>query len=107
MDAEKSNVTLTHVVYGLQAASLIIGVTLIIALIINYVKRSEVKGTWLETHFKWQIRTFWWSLLWGIVGFVSFYFLIGIPIVIAAGIWFIYRIVKGWLRLNDQKPMYS
>ena len=69
MSQNDSNKTLTHVIYGLQAiAFFLFGTTALIAVIINYVKKSDVKGTWLETHFRWQIRTFWWSLFWGIVG---------------------------------------
>jgi len=74
---------------------------------VNYVKKTDVAGTWLESHFKWQIRTFWYPLLWSILGLIGIYFIIGIPILIANTIWVIYRIVKGWLRLNDGKEMYS
>src|SRR2546423_14715450 len=105
MADEKSLKTLTMVVYALQAIGFINGITWIVAVIINYVKRDEVKGTWLESHFRWQIRTFWWGLLWGIVGLVLFLVLIGYLIWVAAGIWLIYRIVKGWLYLNDGKPL--
>jgi len=106
MSEDNSNKTITIVVYGLHAASFLFGFTSIVAVIINYVKRSEVSGTWLESHFKWQIRTFWYGLLWAIIGGIASVFLLGIPILIAAAIWYIYRIVKGWLRLNDGKEMY-
>ncbi len=99
--------TVTTVVYGLQAVSFLLGITFIIAAIVNYVKRSDVAGTWLESHFKWQIRTFWFCLLWSILGLIGLYFVIGIPILIANAIWLIYRIIKGWLRLNDGKEMYT
>jgi uncharacterized membrane protein len=120
-------ITLTHVVYGLHAFCAITGITTaafivtafltgwpsIIAVIINYVKRSEVRGTWLESHFSWQIRTFWWALLWavivGIIGAVFAVVLVGFAIWIvgffALGIWAIYRIARGWLRLKDRQPM--
>ena len=85
----------------------------IIAVIINYVKRSDVRGTWLDSHFSWQIRTFWWAMLWaviiGIVGAVFAIVLVGFAIWIIGfcllGIWAIYRIARGWLRLKDRQPM--
>jgi len=72
-----------------------------VALIINYVKRPDVEGTFLESHFTWQIRTFWYALLWGIIGFVTLFAVIGYLILMANTVWIIYRIVKGWLRLAD------
>jgi uncharacterized membrane protein len=104
-DKTRSLKTLTLVVYILYAASWITGISGIVAIIINYVKRDEVRGTWLESHFSWQIRTFWWSLLWGIIGWALVFLLIGIPILIADGVWVIYRLVKGFLQLNENKPM--
>ena len=106
-DKEQSLVKITTLVYALQAASFIFGITYIIAVIINYVKKDDVKGTWLETHFTWQIKTFWYSLLFGIIGAIVAFFVIGIFILIADGIWVIYRIVKGWLNLSDKKKMYA
>jgi uncharacterized membrane protein len=101
-----SLLTITHVVYGLLAASLVLGgITAVIAVIVNYVKLDDVRGTWLESHFRWQIRTFWWGLLWLAVGVLTFLIVIGWFVLIAAAIWFIYRIVKGWLNLNDKKPV--
>ena len=120
-----SLVTVTHLVYALHALSLLIGVTTaasiigafvfgvpsIIAVVINYVKRGEARGTYLESHFRWQIRTFWFALLWSIIGGVLFITLVGIPLAIgvffAAGVWAIYRVARGWLALRDQKPMYT
>lgn len=68
-------------------------------------KLADVRGTWLESHFRWQIRTFWWGLLWGIVGTVLLLVLVGWLVLLAAGIWVIYRIVKGWLALSEGKPV--
>lgn len=98
--------TLTAVVYGLQAVSFLLGITYIIAVIINYVKRDDVKGSWLESHFRWQIRTFWFSLIWAAVGFATFIIGLGYFILLANTLWIIYRSVKGWLRLIDRKAMY-
>jgi uncharacterized membrane protein len=116
-------VTLTYVIYGLHAFSAITGLTTsvlivtaflfgwpsIIAVILNYVKRPDVRGTWLDSHFSWQIRTFWYSLLWVIVGAVLFVTLIGIPVAYVlwwvTGLWVLYRIIRGALALSSQRPM--
>ena len=118
-------VTVTHLVYALHSLSLLIGITTaatiigafvfgvpsIIAVIINYVKRSEARGSYLESHFRWQIRTFWFALLWCVIGGMLFIALLGIPLALtvffAAGLWAIYRITRGWLALRDRKPMYA
>ena len=105
MADEKSLKTLTTVVYALQGAGFLVGITWIAAVVIDYVKRDEAKGTWLESHFSWQIRTFWWGLLWGALGVITFLILIGWLILVADAIWIVYRIVKGWLYLNDNKPL--
>ena len=120
-------VSYTHWMYGLHAASALIGILgsstivgsfifgipSIIAVVMNYVKRSDARGTYLESHFSWQLRTFWFAALWvGIifmlslplffllVGFVTFPLGVGI-----VGIWVIYRVVRGWLRLRDGQPI--
>lgn len=127
LEAQPSLVRLTHIVYGLHALGLVIGAfgaasvlgsflfgwPSIIAVIINYVKRSEVRGTWLESHFSWQIRTFWFALLWAlVVAVVSAplaLILIGFGTwvlgMMVLGLWAIYRIARGWLRLKDHQPM--
>ncbi|MCU7844938.1 MAG: hypothetical protein KZQ93_13995 [Candidatus Thiodiazotropha sp. (ex Monitilora ramsayi)] len=99
--------TLTAVVYALQAASIFVGITFLIAIIVNYVKRSDVEGTYLASHFTWQIRTFWYGLLWGIAGFVLVFIVVGYFILLANTVWIIYRIGKGWLRLSDDKSAYE
>jgi uncharacterized membrane protein len=73
----------------------------------NYVKKEDVAGTILESHFRWQIRTFWFGLLWAVLGGATFVLVVGWFILFADLVWFIYRIVKGWLRLNENKPMYA
>ena len=114
-------------VYALHALSILIGVFTgasiatafvfgwpsIIAVIINYVERSDVRGTYLDSHFSWQIRTFWYALLWIILvwllGLLLAIFLIGFAIWIVGfvilGIWVCYRIIRGWMRLSDGLPM--
>ncbi len=105
-DREKSLKTLTTVIYALYAASFLIGITAIVAIVMNYVKRGDVAGTYLESHFRWQIRTFWFSLLWGLLGVILLPVIVGWFILVANIVWVIYRIVKGWLHLNDGKAMY-
>jgi uncharacterized membrane protein len=106
-DAEKlaSLKQLTMITYILYAVSAFTGITGIIAIIINYVKREDAAGTLYESHFTWQIRTFWWSLLWFVVGCILSLVVVGVFVLIADGIWVIYRIVKGFLNWNDGKPM--
>jgi len=116
-------VALTHLIYGLHAFSALMGVISsaaivtafltgwpsLLAVILNYAKRSEVRGTWLESHFSWQIRTFWWALFWVVTAFVLFMTIIGIPLAllmfVGTGLWVLYRIVRGWLALNDGRPI--
>jgi uncharacterized membrane protein len=107
IDQPKSAKTITTVIYALYALSFLVGVTAIAAIIMNYVKKDDVVGTYLESHFRWQIRTFWFGLLWGVIGFVTMIVAVGWVVLIANAVWVIYRIVKGWLRLNDNKPMYA
>jgi uncharacterized membrane protein len=122
-----SLITLTHVIYGLHAFSLLIGIVTaatvvgafllgwpsIIAVILNYVKRSDARGTWLDSHFRWQIRTFWFGALWAGLCALFIVATFGVGILIAwlplavVGLWFIYRIARGWLRLIDRRPMYA
>ena len=126
MHEGRSLITLTHIIYGLHAFSLITGIIgaatvvgafltgwpSIIAVILNYVKRGEARGTWLESHFRWQIRTFWFGLLWVTLCILFVVATLGIGLLIAwlplglVGLWFIYRVARGWLRLIDRQPMY-
>ena len=119
----ESLVTLAHVIYALHAFSALTGLATaafvvtafltgwpsIIAVIINYVKRSDVRGTWLDSHFSWQIRTFWFAVLWVLVAAILFVTLVGIPIAwaiwVVTGIWVLYRIIRGWLALASHKAM--
>lgn len=98
---------MTLVIYALQAASVFLGVSLIAAVIVNYIKRDDVRGTWLESHFRWQIRSFWFFLLWAALGCLLLLIVIGYFILLAAGIWLIYRIAKGWVFFSEKKPMYA
>jgi len=120
-----SVITVANVVYALHALAIVVGlagsativgsfvgsVPSIVAVILNYVKRGDARGTWVASHYRWQIRTFWFALLWAIIGWVLIITLIGIviggPVLIALTLWLIYRIARGWLRLRDHKPMYA
>jgi uncharacterized membrane protein len=83
----------------------------IVAVVLNYVKRRDARGTWLESHYRWQIRTFWFAIVWVLIAAVLMVTLIGIPLAIAiligVTLWLVYRIGRGWLRLLDRKPMYT
>ncbi len=105
-DNEKSAKSLTTIIYALYAASFLFGITAIAAIMMNYIKRDDVAGTFLESHFRWQIRTFWFGLLWGVIGGITTLILIGWLILCVNTLWLIYRIIKGWLNLNDNKSMY-
>jgi uncharacterized membrane protein len=104
-EAIKSAKTLTLVTYLLYAASFLVGLTGIVAIILNYVQRDRVRGTWLESHFDWQIRTFWIGLGLAVAGFVLTFVLVGFVVMLAAAVWVIYRLVVGLLALNDGKPI--
>src|SRR5262245_33313127 len=126
-DPDPSLVTTLHVTYALHALGLAIGAfgtativgsfifgwPSIIAVIINYVQRSQARGTWLESHFEWQIQTFWIavgiSILVGVMGAILAIVVIGFGIWLigffALGVWAIYRIAKGWMALRDRRPV--
>ena len=98
--------TVTTVVYALQALGFLWGLTAVVGVIINYVKREDARGTVYESHFDWQIRTFWWALAWLVVGVVLALLVVGVLVLFVAWIWMIYRVVKGWLKLIDGKPVF-
>jgi uncharacterized membrane protein len=116
-------VTLAHVLYGMHGFSALMGVLSsafivtafltgwpsIIAVIINYVKRSDARGTWLDSHFSWQIRTFWYALLWVILAGLLILTVVGIPfawvLLLVVGFWVLYRIIRGWIALAEGKSM--
>jgi uncharacterized membrane protein len=121
---DESLVTYTHVIYALHTLAVVIGITTahtivfsfvgglpsIVAVIMNYARRSATRGTYLESHFRWQIRTFWYALLWAVVCGLVMLTVIGIPFaligLVALGIWIAYRVIRGWLALRDRRPMY-
>ena len=116
----------TQLIYALHAFSLLTGILgvatvvgafltgwpSIVAVILNYVKRSEARGTWLDSHFRWQIRTFWFGVLWASTCLMALILTLGLAIIVVwipigiLTVWFVYRIVRGWVRLNNGQPMY-
>ena len=98
---------LAALVYALQIAGFFVGLTFIAGIIVNYVKRKDVEGTWLESHFRWQIRTFWYGLLWCCIGVALLVVLVGALILMGAAVWVLYRAIKGWIELSEDKPLYS
>ena len=121
---DEALITYTHVIYALHALAVLIGLSTfhtivgsfvgglpsIVAVIMNYARRSATRGTYLESHFRWQIRTFWYALLWAVVCGLAMVTIIGIPLAMiglaALGIWIAYRVIRGWLSLKDGRPMY-
>src|SRR5215469_13080814 len=125
---DQSLVTYTHVIYALHSLSVLIGLSSfhtivggfvwglpsIVAVIMNYVRRADTRGTYLESHFRWQIRTFWYAVLWDVliwlVSVPLMLILIGFPLFwaahVALGVWIAYRVIRGWLALKDHRPMY-
>jgi uncharacterized membrane protein len=97
---------ITLVVYILQALSFFFGVTAIVGVVINYIKKDEAAGTVYESHFDWQIRTFWWGLLWAVIGFILAFVLVGFAVMFVAWVWAVYRVAKGWLKWNDNQPVH-
>ena len=95
------------IVYVLQITSIILGITLIAAVIINYLKLRDVEGTWLESHFRWQIRTFWCSLLWFGRGARAVDRHRRLLRPDGPAMWLLYRAIKGWLELEERRPMYA
>jgi uncharacterized membrane protein len=120
-----SSLVAAHIVYALHAVAIALGilgsstviggfvgsVPSIIAVIISYVKRGGARGSWAESHFRWQICTFWYALLWLLLGVLLIVTLVGAPVgfglLLVVTVWLVYRIGRGWLRLMDKQPMYA
>jgi uncharacterized membrane protein len=122
-----SHLRWTHAIYALHAFSLLTGIlgaaTIIgafltgwpslVAVLLNYLKRGSVRGTWLDSHFRWQIRTFWFGLFWVSLCLAFVVMTLGLGLIIAwlplviITVWFVYRIARGWLALNAGQPMHS
>ncbi|EXI80943.1 MAG: putative membrane protein [Candidatus Accumulibacter appositus] len=112
-----------HVIYALHALAVVIGVAgaasvagafvfgvpSLIAVVLNYVKRSDVRGTWLDSHYRWQIRTFWFTALWLLIYGLLIITIIFIPIawllIVILGLWVGYRVIRGWLALSGRRAI--
>ena len=125
--SERALVNWTALIYALHAFSLVTGILgtatvigafltgwpSIIAVVLNYVKRSEARGSWLESHFRWQIRTFWFGALWVVLCGLLVVLTLGLGLVVVwlplgvVALWFVYRVAHGWLQLNARRPMYA
>ncbi len=121
------NVSYAHLMYALHAFAVVAGILTaasivgqfifglpsIVAVVMNYARRNQVRGTWLATHFSWQLRTFWWAFAWVAGIWLTFgplaLLLIGIPFMILGylliGVWVAYRVARGWLALRDGRAM--
>ena len=113
-----------HVVYGLHSFAIAVGIVgsatviggflgsvpSIIAVILSYLKSGDAGDSWAESHFRWQIRTFWYALLWLLIAMLLLVTLVGAPVglamLITITVWLVYRIGRGWLRLFGRQPMY-
>jgi uncharacterized membrane protein len=120
-----SVLSVAHLVYALHTFAIVVGIVgaatvigsfigslpSIAAVILNYVKRGDARGTWADSHYRWQIRTFWFAVLWALIGWALVITIIGmvvgVPVLVALTLWLIYRIGRGWLRLRDRRPMYA
>jgi uncharacterized membrane protein len=120
-----SVLTVAHIVYALHTVAIVLGIVgtatvigsfvgslpSLAAVILNYLKRGEARSTWIVSHYRWQIRTFWFALLWALIGwglvFTVVGAVVGVPILVALTLWLLYRIGRGWLRLRDRRPMYA
>jgi uncharacterized membrane protein len=123
-EPQRSSLVAAHIVYGLHSLAIALGIAgsatviggfigsvpSIIAVIVNYVKRGSARGSWAASHYRWQIRTFWFALLWLIIAVLLIVTVVGAPVglglLAVLTVWLIYRIARGWLRLLDQRPMY-
>ena len=124
-EPDPSVLTVANLVYGLHAFAIVVGLAgsatvvgsfvwslpSILAVVLNYAKRADARGTWVESHFRWQIRTFWYAFAWFWGALFLFVTVIGIPVALGVFLvltaWLIYRIARGWLRLRDRLPMYT
>jgi uncharacterized membrane protein len=120
-----SVLTVAHLVYALHTIAIVVGIIgaatvvgsflgslpSIAAVLLNYVKRGDARDTWVDAHYRWQIRTFWYALVWALLGWALTITIIGavvgVPILLALTLWLLYRIGRGWLRLRDRQPMYT
>jgi uncharacterized membrane protein len=101
----ETTVQITHVTYALYALGMLTGILAIAGLIVAYIKRDDAAGTYLASHYSWLIRTFWWGALWTTIGIILAIVAVGFVILAVVWVWWVYRIIKGWLRLTEKREI--
>ena len=101
----EATVQITHITYGLYALGMLTGIFAIAGLIVAYIKRDDAVGSYLASHFGWLIRTFWWGMLWSAIGVILMIVGVGFIILAVVWVWWVYRIIKGWLRLSEKREV--
>lgn len=104
--ARDNRVAMAHVVYALYALGLVTVLgTAVVGVVLAYFNRDAGQGSWIAGHARWQIRTFWYGLLFYAIGIATVWILIGWVVLLFATVWFVWRIAKGWLRLAHGEPI--
>ena len=99
---------LNHAIYALYAASFLFFFTALIGVMLAYTKQAQTQTPWVLGHFRWQIRTFWFGMSWMFISaLLTPFYGLGVPLLALAVIWYIYRIVKGWMTLADKQSPYG
>jgi len=92
---------------GISFIAPLFGLLGIAAVVICYVKRNDAQGSWVVSHYTWMIRTFWFSLLWSLIGWALVFTLVGIviaiPLWLVVSVWILYRVIRGYLYFKDSK----
>lgn len=126
----RSLITFNHITYFLYVISYFTaGLLWIVPIVMNYMKRHDAEGSWLATHFDWQIKTFWYSIVWFCLGIIIIVFAlggVGVSVLADSGniaigsvllaavgllimtftfIWHLYRVIRGWIALTDNRPV--
>ena len=101
----EATVQITHITYGLYALGMLTGIFAIAGLIVAYIKRDDAVGSYLASHYSWLIRTFWWGMLWSAIGVILMIVGVGFIILAVVWVWWVYRIIKGWLRLSEKREV--
>jgi uncharacterized membrane protein len=104
-DSVARNKNVVLVIYVLYALAVVTGISSVAGVIVAYIKRDDVQGTWLASHIVWQIKTFWWGLALSLVSLILMLVAIGVLMWFVVACWLIYRVAKGWLRLNDNREV--
>lgn len=104
---EQSNLTLTHITYLCFILGAFLYPIIIVAMVLNYFNEDKVAGTWIHTHFAWQARTFWKALIWYLIGLILCLIVVGVIVIFGVYVWYLYRMIKGWIYLSDHIAMQN